>query len=311
MDIVCCTDNDYIMPCGVLLCSLCENSELGSVRFHIIISKRISEIEKASLINIVNRYKNEIFFYIIDESWISNLPIGMDGQQSHITLATYFRLYLSELLPVTLNKILYLDCDIVVRHSINDLWNMNIENYAIGCVPDADDGQILNYNRLKYSQRLGYFNAGVLLINLKYWRAHDIFNRFLIFIRQYPERILYHDQDIMNYVLKDEKVILPLKYNVTNGLLNKEIHISWEYESELMEALKNPYILHYISHNKPWIKGCTHPFKAEFFKYRDMTEWKKMPLLNRHSTFKEKVKSILCKVGILSNQSSYRKDLFL
>lgn len=57
MNIVCCTDSNYIMPCGVLLCSICENNTQGDVCFHIIINKNVSIKEKESLIGIVNRYK--------------------------------------------------------------------------------------------------------------------------------------------------------------------------------------------------------------------------------------------------------------
>ena len=119
-----------------------------------------------------------------------------------------------------IDKVLYLDSDIVVDKSLETLWNSNISNYAVGCVTDMSEAKH-DYNRLDFDPKLGYFNAGVLLINLKYWRDHHIIDEFVNIIINHPEMIEQHDQDVLNIVLCKNKFTLPLTYNVQNGFLFK------------------------------------------------------------------------------------------
>lgn len=316
MDIVICTDNNYVMPSGVLICSICENNKGNRIRFHIIGDEKLTEIGKASLQEEVNRYHHSISFYNIDSSLYSFMPTGKEGQPQHITIAAYYRLFLADLLPVDIDKVLYLDCDTIVRHSLKDLWSTDITDYAVGGVTDVFEGLICHYNRLRYPQPLGYFNSGVLLINLAYWRKYKLQDLFLDYLKKYPERLKYYDQDVLNYVLREKKKTLHLKYNVQDCFLRKELFISWEYETELNDAVNDPYIIHYSGGMKPWVKECKNPFRSEFVKYLQCTKWKnthlvwKMPLSSR---IKQKVKALLVNLHILSRvqYNNYRNDISL
>jgi len=312
MDIVLCPDNNYVMPCGVLICSICENNKKEDIKFHIVTDEKFTFQNKSSLLAIIEKYECKSMFYEIDVSDVQKyLPIKQAGQLFHITLATYYRLFLSKLLPDNLDKVLYLDCDIIVCNNLNELWNTDIAFYAIAAVPDMNEGQIFFYNRLRYSQNMGYFNAGVLLINLNYWRENGILDRYIQFASSYPERVVYHDQDIMNYVLKDIKLSLPLRYNIQNGFLREELQISWEYEEELNKAFSNPCVLHYMGESKPWTKNCSHPYRELFFKYQRLTEWKDMPLQKekKRITWKGVLKNCLYKIRILHEHNPYRHDI--
>ena len=315
MDIVICTDNNYVMPAGVLICSVCENNKTEKIRFHIVGDKELLEENKKSLTDEVQRYHQEIFFYVIDSSLNSSLPVGQKGQSQHLTIAAYYRLFLGSVLSTTIDKVLYLDCDIIVRSSLNELWNTDLTDYAVGCVTDQNEGLLSFYNLLRYPQSLGYFNSGVLLINLAYWRKFNLQGEYLDFLRKYPERALTCDQDVLNYVLRERKKALHLKYNVQNGFLCKNINISWEYEEELEKAISDPYIIHYVDGIKPWMKGCDHPFKSEFFKYRQLTEWKDCPLQKCKVKLSKKqiIRNFLAMLGIVSKRRlyDYRDDLRL
>ena len=172
---------------------------------------------------------------------------------------------------------LYLDGDIIVRHSLLPLWNTDLKDYAVGAVPDYLDGDIEQYHRLNYPPELGYFNAGVLLINMDYWREHDVVRNFMHIIQEYGERLLFGDQDILNVVFSNYKVILPVKYNLASGFLEKSPKYDFKkYENEIEEALKDPVIVHYIWPDKPWkfSRQPKHPFSSTFFKYQRQTKWK-------------------------------------
>ena len=247
---------------------------------------------------IVARYHHKIKFIPASTytKVIDCFTVNKDGQPNHITISAYYRLLLTELLPNNIDKVIYLDSDIIVRHSLEDMYRTDIENIAVAVVPDMDEGSIQKFNYLRYEQRLGYFNSGVLLINLKYWRKHNLLNEYIIFATQYPERLKFHDQDVLNYVLRESKKVLPLKYNVQDGFFKKNPNMSWVYEDELREAINEPYVVHFTcGRNKPWIKGCEVPYKEEFFKYRDFTKWKNDPL---KGSFKIRIKQFIKKVFI-------------
>ena len=305
MNIVCCTDHNYIMPAGVMICSVCVNHLDCEVTFHVVCNDDVTEEDKDDLRIIVNKYHHKIIFYPVNISIPSCFTTRKDGQYQHVTIASYYRLFLTEILPIDLHKILYLDVDLVVRHSLLEMYNTNINDCAIGVVPDRNDGNIHFYNRLRYLFKYGYFNAGVLLINLDYWRTNNILIQSIDYATKYPDRITFHDQDILNCLLYDKKIRFHLKYNFSTGLLDCKLPISWEYEAELEEAIKDPFILHFTRPEKPWHEECDHPYKNEFIKYKKMTKWADEPLRNLYPiTIRRRIKKILIFMGILKRESN-------
>jgi lipopolysaccharide biosynthesis glycosyltransferase len=225
---------------------------------------------------------------------------------------TFYRLLMSDILPPTVDKILYLDGDIIVRKSLKNLWNINLEDKAIGAVPDALSGIIEYYNRLHYSSVLGYDNAGVLLVNLKYWREHNLVQQFIEFMKNHKSWIVLNDQDVLNYVTKNIKVHIPLIYNVQAMFLYKKEYMNfsiYQYQDELKEAQVDPAILHY-SGCAPWKENCPHPYKDEFFKYKAQTIWRDFPLIKVRVTFKNKIKELLRKVLTPFGICHYVADYF-
>lgn len=309
MNIVCCTDHNYIMPTGVMICSTCVNHQDCTITFHVVCNDDVTEEDKQDLKDIVHKYHHKIEYYAIDIEFPECFMVGKEGQPIHITIASYYRLFLAELLPNNIDKVIYLDGDIIVRHSLLEIYNTNLENKAVAVVTDMDEGSIKKYNYLRYKQSLGYFNAGVLLINLKYWREYNLLNEFIDFATKYPECIKFHDQDVLNFVLKENKIKLPLKYNVQDGFFRKIQNISWEYEDDLKEAINNPVIVHFTcGNNKPWNKGCNVPYKEEFFKYRNLTKWKNEPLkrttYSNKTRIKQHIKKVLILLGVMRKPES-------
>lgn len=306
MNIVCCTDHNYVMPTGIMICSVCENHHDCEIFFHVICNDDVTEKDKRDLTEFVHQYNHRICFYSLNIEVPNCFTVKKEGQPKHITISAYYRLFLTEILPIDIEKVLYLDSDIIVRHSLQDMYNTDIKDYAAGVVTDMGDGNLAFYNYLRYSPKYGYFNSGVLLINLSYWRNKNVLQDYIDFATKYPERIILHDQDIMNFVLKDQKKQLPLTYNFQHGFLFKQLGISWEYEAELNEATKNPYILHFTG-KKPWIHGCDHPYRNEFIKYKKMTTWKDAPLRKApKTTCKTKIKNLLISLGVIrDNKPTY------
>lgn len=272
--IAACLDKGYIMPTGVMMYSACVNNQDVDIDFHVLIDESVGEKGQKDLKDTINMFHGKrVVFYSLKGMTTLSFPLV----KKHLTRAAYYRIFLSDILPPAIEKVLYLDGDIIVRHSLLPLWNTDLTDYAIGAVMDAWDGDIKIYNRLRYQYQKGYFNSGVLLINLKYWRDYNILNEFVEYLNNFLERIICEDQDVMNVVLQDKKLTLPVKYNLQTAFLRKVLFFDyWKYEKEIKEAIGDPTIVHFAEKAKPWIVTThnLHPFRSTFYKYQNQTKWK-------------------------------------
>lgn len=305
IDIVVCIDNKFVMPTGIMIHSICVNNPEEEIVFHVI-TNQVNDKNKKKLQDTVLLFNGKsIAFYDVDDIDFSDIPRMEDGARLSIT--TYYRLYLTEILPTTIKKVLYLDGDIIVRQSLRSLWNTDLTNIAIAATNDAHYHLVSYYERLGYPVNKGYFNAGVLLINLEYWREHHLLSEFKDFMKNHANRIVYHDQDILNYVLQDSKKELPVKYNLQQGYLWRDKQYNKKYRQEIKEAIADCVILHYTGPN-PWCKSCRHPFISTFVKYKMLTLWKYEPQLeDRPLTLiiKKAIGKILRKFNLISELPPY------
>lgn len=307
MDIVCTVDNNFLLYLGVAICSVCENNRGRVLNFHIIVGDDVPSSGKTMLSDMVCRYGGRISFYSINESVLAELPVGQPGQPPHISAAAYYRLFLTSILPETIDKVLYLDCDIINVVDLTALWDTNIDGYAVAAAPDVFECYGSLYDRLSYSSELGYFNSGVLLVNLKYWRENHLQEKYLEFWKEHPERVVYHDQDILNYVLRERKLVLSFKYNVQEPLLHEVNPLPGKYQPEVEEALANPVIIHYTTPSKPWVKGCRHPWKNVFFAYHGKSGLPKFKIIRRKISLYWRLRNFMNSFGLLGNADGYRK----
>lgn len=318
MDIVACTDRWFVMPTGVMILSVCINNPDVDIIFHVVVNSDVTDQDKLELENIVSVYSGKsIRFYSFKENFLSEtFPSGEN--KYNITETTYFRLYIGELLPKTIDKVLYLDGDIIVRHSLLPLWSESLEGCPLAAVCDGYEGEIEFYNRLKYPPYLGYFNAGVLLINLKYWRENQVIKLFKDYMDGNFERIKFHDQDVLNAVFSEKKRRLPILFNLQDKFLYKEPKYDyWKYEEEVLEARKDPVVVHFTG-CKPWEKFqiYPHPYRSLFYKYQDLTIWKgviydRRPKTNWKSKIFNVIYSILIRLKINKHSNPAMSSVFL
>lgn len=301
--IACCTDDTYAEHCGILMISICENKGESPIHFHIL-TNTIQESNEQALRGIVERYGQTISVYKVDENDLKDCPIR---KNDHVSIVAYFRILLSVILPELVRKVLYLDCDILVLQALENLWAIDIEGYSAGVVMDQRGGDIRFCNNLDYEMSLGYFNSGVMLFNLDYWRENNVTSKVLEYISDNPEKLKLWDQDALNYVLRETKLALPFQYNVQEGFYWDELWIAKKYWAEIYEAAENPVILHYTL-CKPWFKECTHPKKELYQKYKSLSPWKNKKM--QHVEFRKRMKNVginlLVKLGLIANRLNYR-----
>lgn len=275
MNIICATDNNFVQHCCVMLASVLVNN--SNVEVYLLTEGLTDENQEIIRQEIISK-SGQFHYILVDSSVIEKFPMPNSKNLKHISTATYYRLLIPDLLPNNVHKVIYMDCDIVVRKSMAELWNTDISEYAIGAVHQVLD-EIKNARRLGYPLNYGYFNAGVLLINVEYWRKNNIQNKLVNYLINNYETIIYHDQDALNANLYDKSLLLPCKWNMLNYFFLKEVFTTVgksdgnviadysEYKEMLVKDRKDPAIIHYVSKPKPWQKYCLHPFAREYFHY--------------------------------------------
>lgn len=197
MDIVCSIDNNYVQHCCVMLTSFFENNKEEGNVIHLL-TEGITEDNKKTIEELIHAYKGEFCYYLVNSEIVASFPIK---EGDHLTIATYYRLLMADILPQSIDKILYLDCDIIINDSITELWNTSLDGYAMAAIEELGCSLPDVYKRLGYDKKYGYFNAGVLLINLQYWREHNLTREFLLYIAENYEKLKAHDQDVLNALL--------------------------------------------------------------------------------------------------------------
>ena len=276
------TVNDAFVPqLGAAICSVCENNrEAEDIAFYIG-SYNISEANTAQLEALAARYGRRIAFIPIG-NLKERLQFSFDTMGwNEIVLA---RLLVDQMIPEDVDRVLYLDGDTIVVGSLGELWEMDMG----GCAVAASIEPTVSKKR-KRELGIGgmpYFNAGVLLIDLKAWRSQNIARRILDFYKARQGRLFANDQDAINGALPGEIAVLPPKFNYSNILWNypyrvlKRINSPAEYvsEEEFCKNYEDIRIIHYLGEDRPWRRGNTHRFSDRYHQYLSMTPWKDTPL---------------------------------
>jgi lipopolysaccharide biosynthesis glycosyltransferase len=283
LNIVCATDNNFVQHCAVTIVSVLKNNPNG-VNIYLL-TDGLSVDNENILNQLVKSNGGILHIILVNPTTLINCPMPTEQDLSHISIATYYRLLISKLLPESVKKAIYLDCDIIVRSSLSDLWNTSIDDFAIGAIYQITNWNISTIKRLGYPVSFGYFNAGVLLVNLKFWRENNISEKLFEYLNKNMNVIYYHDQDALNGLLYDKCLKLPVKWNMLTNFFKKNIltlndmnkgkivNDHFDYKNQILLEIYDPIVIHFVYKPKPWDAGCTHPFKNEYYNYIQYTPW--------------------------------------
>ncbi len=270
-----------------------------------IIDKGISDEHKKGLRVMVESYGRNLFFLEnLDVEKIADMKINVG--RWHIS--TFSRLFMLHVLPENMNKVIYIDCDMIIRHSLKSLWEMDMEGtWAMS----ADDCR-----GKKYRENIGiplesvYTNNGLMVIDLNAWRENDVETKFIDFIKKYDGDITYVDQGVLNGVFQplNKVKLLPISYNAQtacydlgyDGLTTCRKPV-WAYTKEQFDRdINDPIIVHYttcfLSGTRPWFKMDNHPFRGEYLQYRQLTAWKDEPLWEDTTPNMKKLMTEICRM---------------
>lgn len=306
--VVCTLDNDYVQHCAALIQSIWDNNKNVYV---FIISDFIDKANLQILEIIANTHNERLCVINVEKETFGGLPWGGEDFE-HISLAAYYRLLIPNLLPLNVEKVLYLDCDIIVNASLNELWSTNLSQFSIAAVEDTWDIAIKAPIRLDYVQKDSYFNTGVLLINVEKLRKKRFNELVFEYIKNHKSKIIFHDQDILNALLHNDKMFLHIKWNMMETFLFEKPRISIsKYSDELKNAQMNPTIIHYTGKIKPWYKECNHPYKSLYWHYLRKTPFANSVEKRKYSIMKYFIRKIYRYVLSLNgNRQVFDKNLY-
>lgn len=290
---VCAGDDYFALPAAVALRSAITRLKPGRNLGLFFLDVGISQTNRARIEAELPRERVALEWIPIEDGLLNGLPI-----KGHASAATYARLLLPLLLPASLDRVIYLDSDIVVCADLCELWDTPLDDNLAMAVQDiscpffdnelalADRGVsdfhivvkrgIGNLEELGLDPRSPYFNAGILLINLEGWRAESVGEACFNVLQENRDHVLWWDQYALNVVLAGRFGHLPARWNVQAGLTRISDASQCVYSQDDFEAsVNNPAIIHYTGPVKPWhaFKGRRLPRADYFHRVREETGW--------------------------------------
>jgi lipopolysaccharide biosynthesis glycosyltransferase len=244
-----CIDDAYVMPFQVLFHSLEATGSIpANTSLFILHTAELSSVSIAMLQSYLSGYGRSASFLDATDLIPADLPIRPGD---HVSAATFYRLFIAEILPPDIDQAVYLDADMLALRSIAPLFNEPVQ----GLVAAVDHCSPYNEVRL-WGERGGtYFQAGVLVIPLQTWREQGILDRFIHVMANEQERIQWWDQDVLNIALRDSWQRLPIWCNVCEA-----VHRALPLP--LIEA--QAALIHYSGSSKPWNAYSPSPFTAQW-----------------------------------------------
>lgn len=239
------TDDNYISQAKVTIYSVCENTDSETrLDFTILCEKSLDTESRKRLISLEKIFSNiRIKFYEINENDFINAK-----SDYRVPIASYYRLICAKVIDE--EKAIFLDSDLIVEIDINELYNINIENYYIAGVRDITPVTTPNFalwysNNFNIKDFSDYINCGVLLMNLELIRKENIVERFL---GELEKKNLWVDQDIINRVCSGKIHLIDWRFNHITCHTDEEYE--WDFGKSNRKSSKE--IMHFCGPNKPW-----------------------------------------------------------
>ena len=204
---------------GTTMLSIFANTK-SEVTVHILHDDTLTQANRDKFSAVAKQYNQRVEFYNVEEicadklaEYVSLVPAV---KTAPVTVGAFYRLVLTEILSPDIDKVIYLDSDIVVNLDITELWKIELGDKIFAAVPEAANGMLLQkFMPLcleGYVKPEDYFNSGVLLMNLNILRGEgETLKRGVIFRGKRNNGCF--DQDILNYLFAADYIKLPVEFN--------------------------------------------------------------------------------------------------
>lgn len=313
-------NNGYVKQLATVIMSILKNSN-SKFDFNVL-HRDITCDNMKKLESMLKKYDNaEIKFYNISD-YLKNQDLesfmSRRKDYNYISIETYFRFFIPDIFK-QYDKVIYLDSDIIVFTDLFNLYNIDLKDNYLGAIQDTFLELAVNNHKIKtslhpqmsyseyfkkhlYKQNNKYFNAGILLFNVKKMREDNITLKLFDFaLKNSP--LEFQDQCVLNAVLEKSTTYIDYRWNVLKDL-KSYINLFPQDKKNIFEQIyKKPYIFHYVWHNKPWLihDDYNYSFITKWWKYYKMT-----PFFNKKDSETFKIISKRIKPSLLKSIFSVR-----
>lgn len=277
LHLACTADAAFVPHCAAMLHSVCTQHAPARVHVHFLHDDDLSADLLKQLGGFVTHLGAHWEPCRVDEARRNLLP-----DHARYGRGAWYRIFLPQLLP-QLDRILYLDADMIIADRLDELWTTELDGYAVAAVSNP----LYPEMSTAFLQDLGvpsvccYFNSGMLLLNLQDWRQQRHTEAVLAFIRAGVALDSWPDQNALNAVLWQRCKLLPPRWNTLSIFFELEPARLCYSATEITQARRAPAIIHFIGHYKPWHYRSKHPFRQLYFKHLEQTPWRGLPLEGR------------------------------
>ena len=271
----CAVDEAFAMPLAAMVHSALAHLESGRAIVLHVVDCGMSAGTRNILSRSLSSSSLTVHWIRPDAARLESLPVWgrMKG-------ATYGRLLMGELLPGSLQKVLWLDCDLIVLGNLADLWETDLRGTVLLAVQDlvvpyvSSRYGVAAYRELGLAPRAKHFNAGVMLVDLSKWRETRVADRAFDYLARYNDRVWFWDQEALNACLSESWGDLDFRWNQIASVAGRPFFSPVHLETKAYRQLvDDPWIIHFAGTLKPWMMRSS-PAQKLFFEYLDQTAWK-------------------------------------
>lgn len=246
MNILVTLNRGYLGPLQVMLRSLVQHNSQYAPQLYILHSSLTDE-DLSAIAALLPGGEQAVHAVFVEDALLADAPTS-----SRYPTEMYYRIFAARYLPQELERILYLDPDMVIRGDLWELYNTQLGDCYFAAASHV--GQILqwvNAQRLQTEENAPYINSGVLLMNLPLLRREQDEQEVFSYIRDHRSQLLLPDQDIITALYSDRILPLnPYRYNMTERMFL--LHYKSTAWLDLDWVRNNSAIIHYCGRNKPW-----------------------------------------------------------
>jgi len=259
-------NSNYIKPLKIMLKSLFINNPKEDFSIYIMHSS-LTALELQDIRSLVENHGHRLFEISVKGGYFDEAPVV-----KHYSKEMYYRLLAARFLPQDMDRILYLDPDILIINSIRELYDTCLGDclYA-AAYHDRVSVKSINRLRLRPYEIEEYYNSGVLLCNLP--RQREVINEKEIFdfVEKNKSTLILPDQDILNALYsKSIKPVDEILYNYDPRFYNYyKIISNGKYDMDYI--IYNSSIIHFCGKQKPWKKGYSGKFYSLYKHYERIT----------------------------------------
>lgn len=296
------TDN-YARVSGTSIVSVFENNKHVDEINVYLIENGFTDETKKKFKELANRYGRQIYFIPLPDLNGEGYDLGLVSIKKKWMFDSYSRLFLDRLLPKAVERVIYLDGDVLILKPLDELWNLELEGKC--CAACMDCVSKSYYSLFGIDEKNRYCNSGVILIDLDIWRKKKISDKVTKYVKKNNGYVFFMEQTVFNVVLQDETKYLPFEYNVSSlvqvmsykDLMKLREPLHFYDETEVKKAMEDPIIVHMTGFfyviNRAWNEVTNHPDKNHFIEYSKFLEWDGDILQKDNRDWKTRVKDIV------------------